>query len=282
MRFFALPEDLAPYFTTFIRFDIDVPKGRKVTEQLQPEWGTLRFFTAHLPSGKIGDNPALSGARFVVSGPSSRPTHFSVGRTRMWGIGLLPLGWTRFVGVKASNFADTLADGETTAEFAKFAPLCAHLCRGPADDDRQFAALVSFFRGIGREPRNAARLLAVHAARVDPGQMQVADLAATAGVPKRTLERLCLRHFGFSPHVLLRRQRLMRSLSAFMLDTQSTWSDAIDRQYHDQSHFVHEFHSFMGVSPSEYVEAPRPIMTAIMTERQRVMGSAVQTLDKPK
>jgi len=74
---------------------------------------------------------------------------------------------------------------------------------------------------------------------------------------------------------------LMRSLAAFMLEPRASWSAVIDRHYHDQSHFVHEFHAFMGCTPSDYAAQPHPVLGAFMAERKRIWGSPVQTLDPP-
>jgi hypothetical protein len=52
---------------------------------------------------------------------------FAVGPTRLWGIGLLPLGWAKFVRGEAAEFANTVADGNTHAAFASFSPLAATL-----------------------------------------------------------------------------------------------------------------------------------------------------------
>jgi hypothetical protein len=38
----------------------------------------------------------------------------------------------------------------------------------------------------------------------------------------------------------------------------------------------------MGMSPSEYAAMEHPILSTFMVERQRVWGSPVQTLDRPK
>jgi transcriptional regulator GlxA family with amidase domain len=109
----------------------------------------------------------------------------------------------------------------------------------------------------------------------------VDELAARAGLGQRTLERLCARHFGFSPKLLLRRQRFMRSLAQFMLDPSLNWIGALDGQYHDQAQFVRDFHDFMGVSPSTYAACPHPVLEMFMRERMRIAGSAVQTTDRP-
>ena len=67
-----------------------------------------------------------------------------------------------------------------------------------------------------------------------------------------------------------------------MLEPEASWSNVIDGHYHDQSHFVREFHAFMRSTPSEYAALPHPVLSAFMVERKRIWGSPVQTLDKPK
>lgn len=281
VRFFAPPADLAPCFTTFYRLEVDLPEGEVVTDYLHPEWANLRFFVCNPPYAEVMGGTSVHARRFQATGPSSRPTRFHLGSTRMWGIGLLPLGWARFVDVPAAQLVNTANDGEATAAFAPFTPLCNLLCSERTDDEGQFAELIDFFRELADPPQDSARILKVHEAMVDPQLVQVEEFARRASFSKRTLERLCNRHFGFPPRVLLRRQRMMRTLAAFMLEGGS-WTSVIDRHYHDQAHFVHEFHAFMGMSPSEYAAMEHPIMGAFMAERQRVWGSPVQTLDRPK
>lgn len=282
VRFFAPPEDLAPCFTTFYRLEIEVPEGKEVEDCLHPEWANLRFFAENPPLARNDDGQAVGRVRFQATGPSSRPTHFVLGKTRMWGIGLFPLGWARFVGVDANRYTNAVVDGESSPVFARFAPLCDLLCTREGTDEAQFETLIAFFRGLAGPPRDAKRIQRVHSEMVDPYIVQVEELAQRCGLSKRTLERICGRHFGFPPRVLLRRQRMMRTVAAFMLAKRTNWTSVIDRHYHDQSHFVHEFHAFMGMSPSEYAAQPHPVLAAFMAERERVWGSPVQTLDRPR
>ena len=282
VRFFAPPADLAPCFTSFYRLEVDLPDGEVLEDWLQPEWANLRFFAENPPAAKFVDGPQVSDARLQATGPSSGPTHFRIGRTRMWGIGLFPLGWARFVGYDASKHINTIVDGEESPVFAHFAPLCEKLCTRSYSDEEQFAFLTDFFRKLAGPPRDGERIKKIHETMVDPHLIQVEEFARRCGLSKRTLERICLRHFGFPPRLLLRRQRLMRSLAAFMLEPRTNWSEVIDRHYHDQSHFVHEFRAFMLCSPSEYAAQDHPVLSAFMAERKRVWGSPVQTLDKPK
>lgn len=281
VRFFAPPADIAPCFTSFYRIEIDLPEGETVIDYLQPEWANLRYFASNPPNASVAGGPQIGPRRFQATGPSSRPSRFEIGKTRTWGIGLMPLGWARFVGAVAGDHVNLGFDGEQSELFAPFVPLCDILCVEDGDDDDQFEQLVAFFRTLAEPPRDAEKILTIHEVMFDPYLLHVEDFAARTGFSKRTLERLCHRHFGFSPRLLLRRQRLMRTLAAFMIEGGS-WTSVIDRHYHDQAHFVHEFQAFMGMSPSEYAAMPHPILGAFMAERQRVWGSPVQTLDKPR
>ncbi|QPC98586.1 helix-turn-helix transcriptional regulator [Qipengyuania soli] len=281
VKFYAPPEDLAPCFTTFYRMEVEPIDCDSVEDCLQPEWSNLRFFASNPPYAEIVGGSSVDGCRFQATGPSSRPAHFKLGNTRMWGIGLMPLGWARFIKAPACEHTNTVSDGEKNPIFAPFVPLADLLFDNAPDDDREFAVLIDFFRGLAGPPKESDRITMINQVMVDPYLLQVEEFAERTGFSKRTLERLCNRHFGFSPRLLLRRQRLMRTLAAFMLDGGS-WSSVIDRHYHDQAHFVHEFHSFMGMTPSEYAAMSHPIISAFMSERQRVWGSPVQTLDRPK
>lgn len=279
-RFFAPPPDLEGCLTSIYRLDLAVPDGGRVVDWLQPEWGNLRVFSGDLPAARIGAGPEVGEARFTATGPSSRAGRFEIGQTRMWGIGLLPLGWARFVGRPAKAYANLLADAERHPDFACFAALPAVFGAVP-DDDAEFARVVEVLRGCGRPVPDEAKIRAVHTAMVELGLATVADFAARARLSVRALERVCRRHFGFAPKLLLRRQRFMRSLAAWMLGGMGRWSPAIDELYTDQAHFNHEFHEFMGMGPSEYAALPHPILSAFMAQRAKTWGSPAQTLDRP-
>jgi AraC-like DNA-binding protein len=280
-RFFAPPAQLAGCFTSFYLLEVEPASGGRVEDYLHPEWGNLRFFLGPTPSSEVVGRETLSGTPFTASGPTSCPVSFRLPATRMWGVGLLPLGWAKFIGLPAYDLANCLNDGLRHPAYSAFVPLYHALRGAPADDEVQAAILGDFFLARDRQVKDAAKIAAVHEALVDPEVHSTCDLAARAAISTRTLERLCARHFGFSPQVLIRRQRMMRTLSAFMLSEHTTWSRVIDINYTDHAHFTHEFQAFMHMSPSEYAALDHPILGAFMAERARVLGSPVQTLDRP-
>lgn len=280
-RFFAPPAELAGCFTSFYLLEVDLAEGERVEDCLHPEWGNLRFFFGALPETVRGDGTLLANTPFSATGPSSCPVRFRLPATRMWGIGLLPLGWARFMDTPATALADTVNDGMTHPAFAKFTPLYEQLRGANVEEDDQAAIISAFFLAQDRRVRNAAQIAAVHEALVDPELRSAAELADRAAVTQRTLERLCARYFGFAPQHLIRRQRMMRTLSAFMLADKANWSQVIDVNYTDHAHFTHEFNAFMQMSPSDYAAVDHPILSTFLSERSRVLGSPVQTLDRP-
>jgi AraC-like DNA-binding protein len=278
VRFFRLSEALQPYFTALYYFEFDGSDGQVVEDYLHPEWAVMRFVgEGEPPRATIGPGSLLPQWPFVVSGPTSRSIRFGISRSRIWGLGLLPAGWARFVDGKASAYADRTLDGSVDPAFALFNPLMDMITAPNQATDatamRINAYLMLQLQGCHR---NEAAIIALHAALRDPEIANVPDLAERLGTGKRKLERLCARYFGFAPKQLLRRQRFLRSLSHFMLGS-GNWSEAMDGQYYDQAQFVKDFKSFMFMTPSEYAETPHPILSRIMAQRMADAGVAPQT-----
>lgn len=284
IRFFQPSAPLRRYFTTFYLLEWQVDGGGEVIDHLQPEWANLRFFEPGCaPTSWTMSGAELSGAEFTATGPTSQGIRFSIGSGRSWGIGLLPLGWTKFVDAPARVLADCVVDGAVHHAFASFRPLGEVLFGPRPDQDGELARIERHFTARLDAPEpDGDRITAIHAAMVDPETRTVSDMVSRAGASQRTVERVCGRAFGFSPKQLLRRQRFMRSLSDFMLDPTLKWIGALDSQYHDQAQFVRDFHDFMGMTPREYAALDKPLLSSIMKARARIAGSPVQTMDSPQ
>ncbi len=279
------PAQFEGCFTTFYHLTLDLPQSvpaaeARVTDYLQPEWANIRFFCGSTPEAQIGATQ-VNGARFVGTGPSALPCRFSLGPVRMWGVGFLPLGWARFFDADASKCANMICDGAAHPAFGHFAGLTDTLCDPEATLDEQYAAMVAAMALAMRPCRDEQRIARVHTALVSGDHASVHDLADACAMSVRTLERVCMRYFGFAPKLLMRRQRFMRSLTNFMLHRGTRWTEAMDDHYHDQAQFTREFREFMTMNPSEYAALDHPILTSFMEARARVWGSAAQTLDTP-
>ena len=281
VRFYVPSEALRPHFTTFYITEVRVPDGGRVTDWMHPEWANLRIVSGGHPESELA-GVRYDGLGASFTGPTSTTLRFTVGNVRVWGIGMLPLGWARLVGAPAHEYANRIWDTHREPALASFRPLADGVFGPEPDEAAELARIEAHFaaRMHGTVP-DEARIVACHRALVDEDISTVAEMAETAGLPSHTLERLCRKHFGFPPRLLLRRQRFMRSLAQYMLDPSLRWIGAIDSHYHDQAQFVRDFHAFMGMSPSEYAGIPHPVLSAVMRARQEAAGAAVQALHLP-
>ncbi len=281
---FALPsEALKPYVTTYYYTEVVAcPDALHVEDRLHPEWANLRFV------GRDRAHCAISGAafetvpEFSVTGPTSCSPSFRMASGRSWGIGLMPLGWAALFAARASDYADRVVDGTSDPAFKAFGPLAESLAQSSGDFAKELALIEAHMEALPlRETNDMVAIRRVNAALVDPKMAMVSDLADHVGMNVRSLERLSKRAFGFTPKLLLRRQRFLRSLAQFMLDPSLKWLSTLDEQYHDQAHFVRDFKRFMGIAPTDYAKLDKPILMAAAQARMAIAGEAVQALHDP-
>lgn len=279
VRFYRLSVELQPYFTALYSFTIDCADGVVVEDSLHPEWASMRFTeSGSPPRGAVTPDEIADTWPFVVSGPTSRALKFGLQSSRIWGLGLQPAGWAKYVGAPANEFADRILDAEESDAFAFFEPILDVVRNASGDvDDTARRINDCLIEQDARPVPGEAKILACQEALRDPEIADVAMLAQRLEIGRRTLERMCSRYFGFPPKLLLRRQRFLRSLARFMLEPKRNWSKALDVQYFDHAHFVRDFRSFMGVTPTQYAEMPHPVLDRIMAQRMADQGAAPET-----
>jgi len=282
---FALPaEELRPFITTYYRTEVQCsPNEPWLEDYLHPEWPNLRFMEKGFSEAAIGQGPLETTPPFSVSGPTSLATRFRISSGSSWGIGLMPLGWATFVDGQAGDYADRAVDGLADPAFAALHSLANDLEASDGNFAHEFEIIESHMAGlIGNPVRNAEKITAINTALVDPEIATVADLAKQVDMNVRSLERLSRKAFGFTPKLLLRRQRFLRSLAQFMLDPSLNWLSTLDHHYHDQAHFVRDFRRFMGMPPSTYSKLEKPFLIAAAQARMEIAGEAVQGLHDPE
>ncbi|UIP07457.1 helix-turn-helix domain-containing protein [Erythrobacter sp. SDW2] len=278
-----MPEaDLAPYVTTLYHMEVGQIGEGFLADWLHPEWGNLRFRDGSPVEAAVGDAPLAAVPQAVMTGPTSVCTRFRVRPGRFWGVGLLPLGWAHFCGGDASDYRDRFCDARADEACAAIAAIGDGLFDGVVDVVREAEHLQAGLRRLlDRQVSGEDRIAKVTAALVDPAVSSVAEFADHTAMSPRTLERLCRRVFGFPPKLLLRRQRFLRSLARYMMDPSMSWLGTLDSGYHDQAHFVRDFHRFMTMSPSTYAKLEHPILMAAMRGRMEAAGQAMQVLHQP-
>jgi AraC-like DNA-binding protein len=117
-----------------------------------------------------------------------------------------------------------------------------------------------------------ADMIAGHAASFaheHRGLVRVEALAQHAGVTERQLQRLFLRDIGLSPKQFLRTIRFQEILRALQGGTPTRWADlALRFGFYDQAHFIRDFKTFTGETPSQWHFA-EDSLTAIFSAQNR-------------
>jgi AraC-like DNA-binding protein len=284
LSFFMPSEALRPYISSFYMMDVRLAPGTRIEDWLLPEWASLRMAQAGDCLAGIVPQDLAPRRGMMASGPTSFATRISIGSARIWGIGVLPLGWARFVNASAADYADRISEVAQEPAWKALAPVydLAFTDRPEPQvvaqrlEDHFSALLAASHAGEDEE-----RIRTTHRLLIDEEIGAVSDLSDHLRFSARTLERFCLKAFGFSPKLLLRRQRFTRSLARFLLDPGQTWTSTLDDHYVDQAHFVRDFRRFMGMSPSAYGQAPHPMLAATARARDAAVGGAVQALHRP-
>lgn len=110
-----------------------------------------------------------------------------------------------------------------------------------------------FLSRVRRSPAQAAFEQALSALVQSEGGAGLGELADTAGVSPRQVERLFARGLGFPPSTVGRVVRFQTALRRLMEDPGVTLGDvAADAGYYDQAHFVRDFRLFSGGVPRGY------------------------------
>ena len=277
MLFARLSPALAGLVTAIYELQIG---ATAVSDQQHPEWFNLRFPLSGNWWSRLDSGPVESMAPSFVQGPNTSLIDFGGHGGAMFGVGLMPAGWALLFGGTARDLANS------SQPLARF--MAADELRVAVDglhilpDFTQRAALIEtmLLRRMADRPKtqHAERVIALQSALINPAIGTVDALAQTTGLSMRTLERLCRLSMGFSPKLLLRRQRFMRMLGQMHLQSPADWPGFLDPFYSDQSHMIRDFHAFLGTPPNRYFSRPRPILAVATTRRMAMMGAPMQAL----
>lgn len=250
-----LPDERLRSFVTFYYF---VECSAPLEDFLYPEWGNVRFsvrgdWIVRMPYARTAE--PLDTPLF---GPTDRAATVITGGGMTAGFGLTPLGWQRLLAIPACDLANRIVDVGDRFGLSGHAMQAA--LAGHSSDEQGVALFDSLLCDrIAAAPPNSELAIAVDRVLRDRPR-DVGTFAAAVGVSAPVLVRVCKRVYGFGPKRLLRRQRFLDTLGQIRITDDPRFTDLLDPEYFDLAHFNHEFHEFMGLSPSEYLSVPRPLM----------------------
>lgn len=265
----APPADLAPWVARFYVTKVDAPADYLIDCGLFNDTANIRLQLAGAWHAETQRGPIELGREAVFCGPHSRRMPIRVkGGFVSAGFSFRPGACHALKGPKIADMLDCVVPLEVCGESgaAMFALL------DPGGSPRTWVkAMEGAVRAMverrgGREPDPVTVRFEV-AAYADPGRT-VAAIADDIGVEQRRLERIVKRDFGMSPKQVLRRARALDMASHLRGVADHEEAEELVLRYYDQSHLIREFVALFGISPSQFVNTPQPLMTAALENRQ--------------
>jgi AraC-like DNA-binding protein len=195
----------------------------------------------------------LSGARsncFVID---------TLQQERVIGIQFLPGGAFPFFKMPASeaeNISVDLADlwPGRTAEIRE------QLLAAPDPDSMLLRLERCLLEQFVRPPElHPAVAYAIDCFRRTPDSLKIAQVSGCIGLSSRRFIELFRRQIGLRPKAFCRVRRFQRVLYAVHRKREVDWAQvALDCGYYDQPHFIHDFQSFSGLTPTAYLASATP------------------------
>jgi AraC-like DNA-binding protein len=251
LEYLAPPPDLRAYISTYYLFESDEPHFADIE---RADVSQLRAFLSgsgeiSFPNGKKYNSfplslfgPRMSASSVTLTGP-----------VKLFGVGLLPAGWSALTKASAASHADTLIDAaiilgvdaaETTAMLGNLGTLAEM-----AETMNQFARL--FETHAQKVPHWFIR--AVDEWLEQHLSPDIVDLEKTTGLSRRQIDKMTKQIYGASPKLLQRKYRALRTANSIASGS-GDWQDFIDDAYYDQSHCIREIKEFVGITPGAIKE----------------------------
>jgi AraC-like DNA-binding protein len=191
----------------------------------------------------------ISGAhsRFIVidTAPNSS----------MIGVHFKPGGASAVLGVPASALQDQVVD--LSALFNRAAATLRDQLLDATAPDQKFDVLQDWLvQKWSNQPRpHAAVTYALGRLAGCPDQITVSEVADEVGISRRHFIRRFTEQVGLTPKLFCRVRRFQGALNDLQRNGNLSWVEvAVGAGYYDQSHFIHDFQEFCGLTPTRLAE----------------------------
>ena len=192
-----------------------------------------------------------------VVGTMTKPIFAKLkGRVNYLAIRFLPGGFLHFFDSAMHNFTDQIIPLETTSgkdsrNLIEQLFLENHI-------ENQIKLLESHLERLLKTNNKNEPVAknAIYNILVNKGNISVSELSRIVDTSKRQLRRKFERWVGVSPKAFCRIIRFKNVLRMVRSGPKCNWlSIALDGGYYDQSHFIHEFNSYYGLNPSDFLRS---------------------------
>ena len=267
MRYFSPAPALRPLLSSYYVLDYG---AEGLADIMRAELANVRFLISGRSQLTWPDGSVRAGLPASVFGARCQPLGLRCeGPGRIFGAGIMPMGWAALFGVDAHELADDMlpladiAGGLASSTLARM--------QEARDDAALVAAADAFFTGL-MDARSLEREWfgpLVESWLIDGGAGGVDGLVDLADLSSRQVERLCRRYYGAPPKLLMRKYRALRAAVRYSVDPSASWLDAAGDSFYDQPHFIREFKTFVGMTPTQFAQQGAAVMNhSIRLRRQ--------------
>ncbi|QMW22978.1 helix-turn-helix domain-containing protein [Sandaracinobacteroides saxicola] len=271
VRYFTPAAPLRQWVSSYYLFETDALVW---SDLLRAELPQIRFFVAGTGQFAFGNGAAAPVPRAVLTGPTMTALRFqATGPLCIFGVGLLPAGWAALVGAGADELTDSMTDLSDVAGPAAYGALDRML---EAENGAAIAAAADAFFLLLSSRAKPPPLWFTRAADAwlaNSTNPDVNDLIAETGMSARQIERLALKVYGASPKMLARKYRTLQAAVRLGLEPAGGWEAAAGGVFYDQSHFIRDFKTFVGMTPSRFTDEDSPWMARLkIAKSQKLVG----------
>ena len=272
-------KDLAPYIARHYLMSAELPEDMVITDSLMSETAFIRILVRGDWQVLAADGEWRSHQGALIFGGNARPMRVRVkGPFTVIGMALRPCGWQALFEEPARDFADTMTPlGNIWGDIAD--NLYQTVVQNPGDDDAVVQAMEHAVRQR-RDERGKQRLndaiAGFEPVIIADSTRKVEEVAGELGLSLRQLERLCIRHFGHTPKMIMRRSRFLDMAAILRGLGTSSEAEMAELSFFDQSHLIREFRQFIGMTAAEFEKASTPLLDAGLELRQQRKAAVKQ------
>jgi AraC-like DNA-binding protein len=261
--------DLAPWIGRLYVSDVVAPDDHQLECGLFNDTAMVRVQLRGRWTAQTRDGPRADGRAALFFGPQSRRMPVTVtGPFFSIGFALRPGTGHAVMGVSAADYLDRMVQCDELGLPGEAVMSCLDALTEP---EERLLALEEAIRAIVTRPGVSepdpvtARFEAL--AFTEPSA-SIAEFAADCGITQRQLERIVRRDFGMAPKQVLRRARALDMASHLRGVADHEEAEELALRYYDQSHLIREFTELFGMSPTQFVARPQPVLTLALESRQ--------------
>ena len=267
LRYYLPRADLRDLVRAYYVFETEA----EARQPLCAELGNIRFTLNGAGRLVFRDGAVAPFSPATIIGPTSAAYALDAqAKTRVFGAGVLPMGWALLFGVPADQLADRMED--LVAVAGPEAARVAEEMRNTEDELLLVDAADRFFSRL--RDRNGARCSRAFPYEMqrwllDPEDLVLDRLVARMDVSRRQTDRLAKLFFGASPKLLQRKYRALRAADRIRMGEAADWLDAAGESFYDQSHFIKEFKTFLGATPTAYARGHAGLVARVRAARRQ-------------